>query len=222
MGIFGGTSFIFTEMAPHNQNKKREKAKGGIQRVRAAHAEFSSPNEIKTLKTVYTWEELKWVILAALGFATFYYVHTSTLHENLRDFAHIKPVVRRISFQSEQSLYYSYYEDKIKAESTWAGLRGLSTDRESEYPTTVNLLERMNLLPEVLISLWYRVYLNVATVKDPIFVYIESFFIVQGTMAGSLFILGWQISGSKLGGLIASLFLFYNSKNVTLPLLSLQ
>lgn len=63
-----------------------------------------------------------------------------------------------MSFHSEQAFYYSFFKDsleELQGQPTWsAGLsaawRTLTMNNVTEYPDTINALERFNIYPEVL------------------------------------------------------------------------
>ena len=57
-----------------------------------------------------------------------------------------------------QGLYYSYFKTLIEAESTWSGLKGLYANNLTEYPKTINVLQRFNVYPELFIGLTYRLW----------------------------------------------------------------
>ena len=51
-----------------------------------------------------------------------------------------------------QGLYYSYYKTMIKSPTFFEGLSAVMNDNVTEYPSTINVLKRFNLYPEVSIT----------------------------------------------------------------------
>ena len=53
-------------------------------------------------------------------------------------------------------LYYSYFKTVIEAPDVLDGLRGLYANNLTEYPKTINVLQRFNVYPELLLGIMYR------------------------------------------------------------------
>ena len=57
---------------------------------------------------------------------------------------------------SFQGLYYSYFKTVIEADTTMDGVKNLYANNITEYPDTINVLERFNVYPELFLGLTYR------------------------------------------------------------------
>ena len=55
-----------------------------------------------------------------------------------------------------QGLYYSYFKTMVEAETSFKGLQNLYANNITEYPDTINVLERFNVYPELFLGLTYR------------------------------------------------------------------
>ncbi|KAL8194892.1 UNVERIFIED_CONTAM: hypothetical protein K2H54_037673 [Gekko kuhli] len=148
----------------------------------------------------------------SLGILTSVYV--ATLHENDLWFSNIKEVEREISFRTECGLYYSYYKQMLQAPSIQTGLHSLIYDNKTESMRTINILERMNVYQEVVLSILYRTF-HIKKFLEPIYFYIYTLFGLQAVYVVALYITSWLLSGTWLSGVLAAFWYVTNRVDTT-------
>uniref|UniRef100_A0AC35UB26 C-mannosyltransferase dpy-19 n=1 Tax=Rhabditophanes sp. KR3021 TaxID=114890 RepID=A0AC35UB26_9BILA len=174
-----------------------------------------------------------------ISIAHSYYL--SHLFENDRHFSYLADFEREMSYRTEMGLYYSYYKTIINADTFTNGLSEIIHDEVTEYGHQINTLNRFNLYPEVIIAYCYRIFrqlnhkfqfskevcwsTNRGNGLDPIvsceglinqhYFYINSVFMVAGTVAGSIFVLGALVSDSFMGGFLALAGFVFNHGECT-------
>lgn len=141
-------------------------------------------------------------------------IYVATLHENDLWFSNIKEVEREISFRTECGLYYSYYKQMLKAPSIQQGLYELMHDNTTESKRTINILQRMNIYQEVVLSIFYRI-LPVQAYLEPIYFYIYTVFALQTVYVIALFITSWLLSNSWLAGALTGVWYILNRVDTT-------
>ena len=166
----------------------------------------------------------------------FYYIYE--LFENDKHFSHLSTLERELSFRTEMGLYYSYFKQiAIDSPSFLQGFLSVIRDNRTEAPTTINVLERFNLYPELLLSFIYR-RMNSAGLlsevcyqvnrgegissvpsceghKEPTYFYVTSVFLLNGFFFAIFFLFGTYISKSILGGLLSIVAYVYNHGEAT-------
>ncbi|XP_041353948.1 probable C-mannosyltransferase DPY19L3 [Gigantopelta aegis] len=155
------------------------------------------------------------LVLGVCAMLTCAYIHSTymhTIHENQMFFTGIKEVEREISFRTESGLYYSYYKQMVNAKSISSGIQSLIHDNLTEYPSTINILERMNIYQEVFLAVMYR---TLGIRRLPIFFYIDAVFNLHGCLVAALFIMSWVLSGSWLAGTLTAVFYILNHDETT-------
>ena len=95
-------------------------------------------------------------LLLSLFFGWTHYKYCFHLFENERHFSHLATIERDMSFRTEMGLYYSYYKDLIHADTYKEGFNKILNDEKTEYPSTINVLKRFNLWPEMMVGTFYR------------------------------------------------------------------
>ena len=53
-------------------------------------------------------------------------------------------------FDSENALYYSYYKRIVEEKYFLKGFNKLINDNLTEYPNTINVVQRFNIYPEII------------------------------------------------------------------------
>lgn len=145
---------------------------------------------------------------------------------------------RELSFRTEMGLYYSYFKDvALDAPSFTQGFLAILSDNRTEAPTTINVLERFNLYPEVLLSLLYRSMNSRGLLtqvcyrvdrgegmpsvssceghQEPTYFYVTCVFLLNGLMLGALFLFATYLSKSLLGGLLTVAAYMFNHGEAT-------
>ncbi|XP_066514209.1 protein C-mannosyl-transferase DPY19L3-like isoform X3 [Hoplias malabaricus] len=141
-------------------------------------------------------------------------VYVATLHENDLWFSNIKEVEREISFRTECGLYYSYYKQMLRAPSIQEGLYELINDNTTESKRTINILQRMNIYQEVLLSILYRI-LPIQDYLEPVYFYIYTVFALQAVYVLGLFLTSWMLSDSWLAGALTGVWYILNRVDTT-------
>ncbi|CAB3403251.1 unnamed protein product [Caenorhabditis bovis] len=145
-----------------------------------------------------------------------------------------------MAYRTEMGLYYSYYKTIINAESFLAGLEQITKDTVTEHGHEINTLNRFNLYPEVILAFLYRPFRAITTsmkipveicyqvnrgelspvescegIGNPHYFYVTGVFLIAGTVASSIFLLGVVLSDSILGGLLAVACFAFNHGEAT-------
>ncbi|CAF1265719.1 unnamed protein product [Didymodactylos carnosus] len=176
------------------------------------------------------------LILAVLiGYIHFQYVYI--LFENDKHFSHLSTLERELSFRTEMGLYYSYFKQLIESKTFLNGFQSIVHDNRTEAPSIINVLERFNLYPEVILSLIYRYLdsrgslhqtcyrtergqtmppvLSCEGHKEPTYFYVTCVFILNGLLLSTLFVFATYLSQSIYGGLLTTAAYFYNHGEAT-------
>ena len=178
------------------------------------------------------------VTLMALVISYFHFHYIYQLFEGDKHFSHLSTLERELSFRTEMGLYYSYFKQiAIESPSLLQGFLSTLADNRTEAPTTINVLERFNLYPEVLLSVIYRAMsamnmlkeecfqvnrgstmspvLSCEGHKEPTYFYVTGVFILNGALLGILFLFGTFLSKSILGGVLTTLAYLFNHDEAT-------
>lgn len=179
----------------------------------------AAPKEADDAEETSTHWALSWTsvflgLVAMIYCGYWHATYMKQIHENWLWFTNIKEVEREISFRTESGLYYSYYKQLVHASSIPQGLYEITHDNLTEHPSTINVLERMNIYQEVFLSIMYRV-LPIKSYVQPIYFYINSVFALHAMLIWALFATAYMLSGSWLAGILTSCFYIFNRLDTT-------
>ncbi|XP_036370347.1 probable C-mannosyltransferase DPY19L3 isoform X1 [Octopus sinensis] len=201
-----------------NNNQKNipaedKKAKRGSKKKKVPAA--SPPNSRPSTGQCVTilWGLIGILAAVAIGYAHARYM--STLHDNYLWFSQISELEREISFRTESGLYYSYYKQMVNAPSIMEGINSLTNDTLTEFPSSINVIERMNIYQEIILATIYRSFTVIHKNFQPVFFYIHTIFSLHGALVSSLFITAWMLSESWLTGVLAASFYIFNRLDTT-------
>lgn len=183
-----------------------------------------------------------WHYYLAILQAVFYSYYLLTCHENELWFSNISELEREISFRTEQGLYYNNFKilvDNSIDPNTYErntflnNIKKLLKDTKTEYPHEVNLFQRFNIFPELILAdIWrfviqgfkladlifkyqLELYLPVNVVQfftQPIIFYTYSIFLLQGLQSLSIFLICNYLNKNenKLSSVLAQFSFFGN------------
>lgn len=78
--------------------------------------------------------------------------HISSVFENATNFSRLTRLERQMLFRDEGALYYYFYQTIAEAKDFPTGLHNIFYNNFTEYPNTINAIERFNVLPEIVIA----------------------------------------------------------------------
>ncbi|XP_041048368.1 probable C-mannosyltransferase DPY19L3 isoform X2 [Carcharodon carcharias] len=209
-------SQIVTDVSQHSLERNQKQID--------AHADTNGSSNVSSwelLEAIGIWLPV-WTmeIIPLLGLSLglilgcFHSWYVQSLHENFLWFSNIQEVEREISFRTECGLYYSYYKQMLQAPTIAQGLKELVYDNKTESRRTINLLKRMNIYQEVILSILYRI-LSLQRYLEPVYFYLYTVFGLQALYVISIYITSWLLSGTWMSGALAAIWYILNRIDTT-------
>ncbi|KHJ43816.1 hypothetical protein D918_05868 [Trichuris suis] len=181
------------------------------------------------------------VVLLAISVGVLHRYYLAMLFENDRHFSHLGEMEREMSFRSEMGFYYSFYKNLVDSPTFVHGIRGLLRDNRTEFGHEINDLKRFNLYPEIVAAVLFRTYQSLTRYFDyetevcwstfrgenispttscegmgnKFYFYLNIIFSLGGLLASLLFLFGYLLSESILGGILTILCFFFNHGQAT-------
>ncbi|XP_043922474.1 probable C-mannosyltransferase DPY19L4 isoform X2 [Protopterus annectens] len=152
--------------------------------------------------------------LAAVISGLMYAIYLSTYHERRFWFSSRQDLEREITFQSDSGFYYHYYKKLLKASSFSRGLHELTHDNSSISLRTINAVQQLNLYPELVASILYRMSGSQEAV-EPVYFYIGVVFGLQAVYVTAVFVCSWIMSGTWVAGMLAVVWYIINRPDTT-------
>uniref|UniRef100_A0A0N5C083 C-mannosyltransferase n=1 Tax=Strongyloides papillosus TaxID=174720 RepID=A0A0N5C083_STREA len=151
-----------------------------------------------------------YILGISIGIIFSYYIYS--IHEAQLWFSNIRKIEQEISLRTESGLYYSYYKEILQKKNLINGIISLTNDTRTEWPRSINLLERFNIYQEIILASLYTFYnFNLS----PMLFYVYSCFSFSGLQIFSIFCLSWVISKNYTYSILTSAWLFYNLDDST-------
>lgn len=181
----------------------------------------------------------KAIYLLGFGFLIgfMHYKIVKILFEENRNFTYLSNLEREMSLRTEMGFYYSYYKTLVEEEQFAYGIHKLLHDHKVEYPNEVNVFNRFNIHPELILAFIYRYAWpavnatkechlvhrgeNLSPVTscvglgDQMLFYLEAVWLLAGVTLTSLFCFAYSLSGTVIGGIIASIQYLSNHAECT-------
>ncbi|XP_072452264.1 protein C-mannosyl-transferase DPY19L3 isoform X3 [Chiloscyllium punctatum] len=192
-------------------------------KLTVVHAATHENNNTSSWELAATriWSFLRTIeIIPLLGLSVgvilgcFHSWYVQSLHENFLWFSNIQVVEQEISFRTECGLYYSYYKQMLQAPTITQGLKELLYDNKTESRRTINLLKRMNIYQEVVLSILYKM-LFIERYLEPVYFYLYTVFGLQAVYVTSMYITSWLLSGTWMSGALAAIWYILNRVDTT-------
>ncbi|EUD66599.1 hypothetical protein C922_02920 [Plasmodium inui San Antonio 1] len=115
---------------------------------------------------------------------------------------------QKLSLYSEESFYFSFYDDIVKSETYLEGIKLLIHDERSEYPNTINAIRRFNIYPEIVLGTVWRMLNLKERFLTPFNFYVHGVLLSQAASVGVLFFFSVYLGRSYISGVIFLMLFF--------------
>ncbi|EUD72428.1 hypothetical protein YYG_02329 [Plasmodium vinckei petteri] len=115
---------------------------------------------------------------------------------------------QKVSLYSEESFYFSFYDDLVKSENYLEGINLIINDDRSEYPNRINALQRFNIYPEIILGTIWRLLKLETLFATPYNFYVYAALLSQAASVSTLFFLSVYLGNSYSSGIIFIMLFF--------------
>ncbi|CAH8591234.1 unnamed protein product [Heterobilharzia americana] len=151
-------------------------------------------------------------IIGSILLSITYLATVKTQRESSLWWSNLSVMEKEISFRSEQGLYYSYFKEAVSLDSIFDAFEALQHDNHTESPKKLNIFKRMNVLPEIILSIAYQKWFHYV---KPIDFYEMSTIILQFWTPFSLLFIMQSMNNSLLETLIFSATFLLNNHAIS-------
>ncbi|CXI78449.1 conserved Plasmodium protein, unknown function [Plasmodium berghei] len=115
---------------------------------------------------------------------------------------------QKVSLYSEESFYFSFYDDIVKSKNYLDGINLIINDDRSEYPNRINALQRFNIYPEIILGTIWRLIKLETFFATPYNFYAYAALLSQAASVSTLFFFSVYIGNSYSSGIIFIMLFF--------------
>ncbi|KAH8385452.1 hypothetical protein KR093_002225 [Drosophila rubida] len=151
--------------------------------------------------------------LIGSGFFFLYMHHVRVIYETRTNLRHLNQLERESMLRREDALYYTFYKKLADGPDFWHGYEQLKNVTDIEYPHSVNVLQRFNVLPEVVTAYFFHVVrAGFNPSVQPMQFYLEFVWLMGGFTLLVLYLYGTLLSKNVFGGIYGVLsYLMFHS-----------
>ncbi|XP_062137912.1 C-mannosyltransferase dpy-19 homolog [Drosophila sulfurigaster albostrigata] len=151
--------------------------------------------------------------LIGSGFFFLYMHHVRVIFETRTNMRHLSQLERESMLRREDALYYTFYKKLADGPDFWHGYEQLKNVTDIEYPHSVNVLQRFNVLPEIVTAYFFHVVrAGFNPGVQPMQFYFEFVWLMGGITLLVLYLYGTLLSENVFGGIYGVLsYLMFHS-----------